>query len=77
MILTKRLILRPACADDLLALHEIFSDAVAMRYWDRLPHDEIQDTQNFLDDFMRSDPHEREEYIIEFNGRCVGKAGHK
>lgn len=75
MIRTRRLVLRPARADDLMALHEIFSDPRAMRYWDRLPHEDIGETGNFLDAFMTADAAGREEYIIEFGGRCIGKAG--
>ncbi|MGH1414744.1 MAG: GNAT family N-acetyltransferase [Pelagimonas sp.] len=72
---TKRLVLRPACQDDLGPLHEIFSDPRAMRYWDRPPHKDVAQTQRFLDHFISGDVENRKEYILEYDGRCVGKAG--
>ncbi len=75
MIRTKRLLLRDARESDLDALHEIFSDPRAMRYWDRPAHEDIAPTRAFLDAFMTPDPDQREEYIVEYEGRCIGKAG--
>jgi RimJ/RimL family protein N-acetyltransferase len=75
LIRTARLTLRPARADDLHPLHAIFSDPQTMRYWDRPPHDDIAQTQRFLDGFMHGDPSQREEYILDLDGLCIGKAG--
>ena len=75
MIRTERLVLRPAQPGDLKPLHAIFSDPVAMRYWDRPAYEDIALTSRFLDHFMNGDLKLREEYILEFEGRCVGKAG--
>lgn len=75
MIKTARLTLREGREDDLQPLHDIFSDDRAMRYWDRPPHEDIDQTMRFLTHFMRKDPDNREEYILEHNGRCIGKAG--
>lgn len=75
MIATARLTLRAARADDLDDLHAIFSDARAMRWWDRPAHDDIAQTRAFLDWFGTPDPDRREEYIVELDGRCIGKAG--
>ncbi|MBV2360956.1 GNAT family N-acetyltransferase [Thalassococcus sp. CAU 1522] len=75
MIRTERLTLRPARPDDLDALHAIFTDPRAMRYWDRPPHDAIAQTQRFLNGFMTPDDQRREEYILDLDGRCIGKAG--
>ncbi|WGW02886.1 GNAT family N-acetyltransferase [Tropicibacter oceani] len=75
MIRTARLTLRPARPDDLDDLHAIFSNPSAMRYWDRPAYDEIEPTQRFLDWFMTPDPYRREEYMLEYQGRCIGKAG--
>lgn len=72
---TKRLVLRAARADDLDPLHAIFSDPRAMRYWDRPAYDAPGPTQAFLDWFMTPQPDTREEYILELDGRCIGKAG--
>lgn len=75
MIKTARLTLRAGRADDLDALHAIFSDPRAMRYWDRPAHEHLDQTARFLETFMAPDPANREEYILEHNGQCVGKAG--
>ncbi|MEO1139092.1 MAG: GNAT family N-acetyltransferase [Pseudomonadota bacterium] len=75
MIRTARLVLRPAQPDDLDDLHAIFSNPRAMRYWDRPEHTDIAETQAFLNAFMTNDHDASEEYILEFRGRCVGKAG--
>ena len=75
MIRTARLTLRQGRAEDLEPLHEIFSDARAMRYWDRPRYTDISETQRFLDGFMRDDPETRFEFIVEYQGRCIGKAG--
>ncbi|WP_425046445.1 GNAT family N-acetyltransferase [Primorskyibacter sp. S87] len=75
MIRTRRLLLRPARAADLEALHEIFSDPETMRYWDRPADDDIERTRAFLAAFMREDPATRYEFILDLDGQCVGKAG--
>ncbi len=75
MIETRRLLLRGARPTDLQPLHIVFSDPRAMRYWDRPPHQDLAQTQRFLDHFIAADWDNREEYIIEFEGTCVGKAG--
>jgi RimJ/RimL family protein N-acetyltransferase len=75
LIRTERLLLRDARKEDLLPLHEIFSDPRAMRYWDRPAHEDIEPTRRFLETFMNSDRSMREEYILEHEGVCVGKAG--
>ncbi|MEM9900992.1 MAG: GNAT family N-acetyltransferase [Pseudomonadota bacterium] len=74
-IRTDRLLLRPATWDDLTALHEIFTDPVAMRYWDRPPNTELAQTEAFLSSFMRGDTEMRLEYILDLDGVCIGKAG--
>lgn len=75
MIATRRLTLRPAQDDDLAALHEIFSDPETMRYWER-PAFETRDlTRDFLRVFMTADWSDREEYILDLDGQCIGKAG--
>ncbi len=75
MIRTGRLLLREGRAEDLGPLHEIFSDPRAMRYWDRPAHDDLSQTQAFLDQFMAPDPARQFEFILEHEGRCIGKAG--
>jgi RimJ/RimL family protein N-acetyltransferase len=75
LIRTPRLLLRPARDDDLLPLHAIFSDPETMRYWDRPANTDIAQTRAFLDAFMKADPTTRYEFILDLDGKCVGKAG--
>ncbi|MFZ7094132.1 GNAT family N-acetyltransferase [Primorskyibacter sp. 2E233] len=75
MIQTKRLILREAQTKDLYDLHAIFSDPSAMRYWSHAAHDDIDRTEKFLEWFINRDLDKRVDYILEFEGRCIGKAG--
>lgn len=74
MIRTERLLLRPAVATDLEPLHAVFSDPRAMRYWDRPAYEDIALTRRFLRGFM-AEGDGRVEYILECDGRCIGKAG--
>jgi ribosomal-protein-alanine N-acetyltransferase len=71
LIETARLRLRPARETDLDDLHAVLSDARAMRYWERPAYDDVAQTQSFLGSLMKA-PFE---YIIEHQGRCLGKAG--
>lgn len=70
-IRTPRLCLRPARPTDLEALHAVLSDPRAMRYWSRPAHDDIALTRRFLSGLMAAD----DEYVIDRDGRCIGKAG--
>ena len=72
---TGRLTLRPAKDSDLDALHAIFADPRAMRYWSGPPHDSLAQTRAFLDRFIAAGAETREEYILDLGGRCIGKAG--
>lgn len=75
MIWTKRLRLRPLRADDLTALHAIFSNPCAMRYWDRPAWDDVGQTRALLEAFMRDAPDEHLEYAVEKDGTCIGRVG--
>ena len=75
MLRTERLILRPARPEDLAPLHEVFSNPSAMRYWERPAYENLDETRRFLDGFKREDPDTRFEFIVEYQGRCIGKAG--
>lgn len=75
MIRTDRLLLRAGRWDDLDAMHEIFSNAAAMRWWDRPPHEDIGVTRKCLSSFIEDPLETREEFILEFDGVCIGKAG--
>jgi len=74
-IRTKRLLLRRARAHDLDPMHAILSDADAMRYWATLPHTEIHQTRNWLDDMIAAPVAESDDFVIERDGEVIGKAG--
>ncbi len=71
---TQRLVLRRAREEDLEAMHAVLSHPVAMRYWSSLPHRELAETRAWLADMMAPDPR-REDFVVEHEGRVVGKAG--
>jgi RimJ/RimL family protein N-acetyltransferase len=73
-IVTHRLVLRRAREEDVEAMHAVLSDPVAMRYWSTLPHETIEVTRKWIADMMAPDS-ARDDYVIEHEGRTVGKAG--
>ena len=75
MIRTRRLTLRPPRADDLEALHAVFSDPRAMRYWSQPAHDDIAQTRETLDNMIGSHADTGLEYVVERAGAVIGKAG--
>lgn len=74
-IRTARLLLRPARPDDLDDLHAVLSDPVAMRYWSSLPHATIDDSRAWLADMIALPSGEGEDFVVEHDGRVIGKAG--
>ena len=74
-IVTERLVLRRARPDDLEAMHEVLSNPVAMRYWSSLPHESVEQTRDWLASMIEDEPGVREDFIIEHDGRAIGKAG--
>jgi len=74
-LLTARLRLRPARETDLAAFHAILGDPRAMRYWSSLPHATLDETRNWLGAMIAADPAESCDFVIERDGRLIGKAG--
>jgi ribosomal-protein-alanine N-acetyltransferase len=74
-ILTARLKLRRAAPGDLEALHEILSDPVAMRFWSSPPHRDLERTQAWLEGMIADGPPLSDDFVIEYEGRVIGKAG--
>jgi len=74
-IRTERLILRRARPGDLEAMHAVLSHPEAMLYWSTPPHSEIGQTEEWLASMLDDDPALRDDYVVEFGGRAVGKAG--
>lgn len=75
MITTERLVLRRARMGDLEDLHRVFADPRAMRYWDSLPHDDIDQTRRWLKGMVASSPADTDDFVLEHQGRVIGKAG--
>lgn len=75
VLVTERLRLRPARPDDLPAFHAILSDVEATRYWSTPPHREVEQTRMWLDGMMSIRADEGVDFVVEFEGRAVGKAG--
>ncbi|WP_318248057.1 GNAT family N-acetyltransferase [Novosphingobium huizhouense] len=67
--------LRPAGAGDLDALHAIMRQPRAMAYWSTPPHDTIDATREWLAAMIAIRPEEGEDFIVESEGRVIGKAG--
>jgi RimJ/RimL family protein N-acetyltransferase len=72
---TERLLLRPARLDDVPAFHAIMSDKRAMRYWSTPPHATLDETRLWVASMAEDDPAVREDFVIELDGRAIGKAG--
>lgn len=74
MILTPRLKLRSARADDLADLHAVLSDPIATTWWSTPPHADLAETEAWLASMMANgDQHP--DFVIERDGVVIGKAG--
>jgi RimJ/RimL family protein N-acetyltransferase len=72
---TERLLLRRAEGRDLGAMHAVLSHPEAMRYWSTPPHTTLHQTREWLKDMMASPEDESDDFVVEFEGRVIGKAG--
>lgn len=72
---TERLVLRRARWEDLDALHGIFTQPVAMRFWSRPPHTELEESRRWLRSMIEAPSDQSEDFIVEHEGRAIGKAG--
>lgn len=68
---TARLTLRPARPDDLAAMHGIFADPRAMRYWSHPEHETLAQSETALAHLIATPT----EFILERQGVVIGKAG--
>jgi len=73
-IITPRLILRTAREGDLQAMHAVLSDPRATRWWSTPPHETLDQTRVWLDAMIANGP-DHPDFVIELDGRVVGKAG--
>ena len=46
-----------------------------MKYWDTLPHSNTAETAGFIDNMIGMPLGQGEDFIVEYNGRAIGKAG--
>lgn len=46
-----------------------------MRYWSTLPHTDIEQTREWLGRMIEDEPDLREDFVVEHDGRVIGKAG--
>lgn len=74
-IATPRLRLRPARASDVEAMHAVLSNPLAMRWWATPPHETVDQTRAWIEDMAASPPELAEDFIVEFEGRVIGKVG--
>ncbi|MBN8631033.1 MAG: GNAT family N-acetyltransferase [Rhodobacterales bacterium] len=74
MIRTDRLLLRPATWDDLDAVHRLFSNPRAMRYWSRPEHETLEETRHWLR-FLVEPAADSLDLLVEKDGEVIGKAG--
>ena len=74
-IRTERLLLRPATIADVEAFHGIMKDARAMAYWSTPPHTDIAESRRFVASMIGIHPTKGEDFVIELDGRVIGKAG--
>lgn len=72
---TERLLLRPARSDDVGPLHAIMRQDRTMAYWSTLPHDSLEQTADFVTAMMEIPQGEGEDFVVEWEGRVIGKAG--
>lgn len=74
-IITERLRLRRATMGDLPAIHGLLSDPRNMRYWSSLPHDSLAQSEAWLRSMVEADPALSDDFVIEREGRVIGKLG--
>lgn len=74
-IVTKRLRLRRARMGDLAVIHALLSDPRNMRYWSTPPHEMLSQSETWLRSMVEADPEQSDDFVIERDGRVIGKLG--
>ncbi|HWA17523.1 MAG TPA: GNAT family N-acetyltransferase [Devosia sp.] len=72
---TARLLLRRPRAEDVVPMHAVMSSPKAMRYWSRLPHENLAVTEAWFPDALLNQGTEKDEWVIVHDGRVVGYVG--
>lgn len=75
IVRTERLLMRRAEVRDLGPMHAILANAEAMRYWSTPPHDTLHQSREWLKGMMASPEDESDDFVVEFEGHVIGKAG--
>lgn len=75
MITTERLILRAARPDDLADVHSFLCDEAGALYWSGPAHTDIEQSRDWLNSMMAAPEEQRPDFLIEHQGRVIGKAG--
>ncbi|WP_349512985.1 GNAT family N-acetyltransferase [Erythrobacter sp. NFXS35] len=76
MIRTPRLLLRKVRpAEDFAAMHAILANPQAMAFWSSLPHESEDQSLDWLADMAAIPPAEGADFIVEYQGQPIGKAG--
>jgi RimJ/RimL family protein N-acetyltransferase len=76
VIRTARLVLRRVRPEaDFAAMHAVLSNPRAMAYWSTPPHATAAQTRDWLAAMAATGPDEGDDFIIEYQGRTIGKAG--
>ncbi len=74
--MTARLTLRRIEIDDVPAMHAIFADEEAMRYWSRLPHADIAETEAWVTKVIASNESgDGDDFVVIQDGALVGRIG--
>jgi RimJ/RimL family protein N-acetyltransferase len=73
---TARLALRRLVPEDAPAMHAIFADAEAMRYWSRLPHTELAESEAWVERTIAAvAAGEADDFAVIHDGALVGRVG--
>jgi len=74
-IRTARLTLRRARIEDLHAIHAVLGSPEATRFWSTPPHASLEESRIWLQSMIDSPPDQSDDYVVEYEGRVIGKAG--
>ena len=71
----ERVFLRRFRADDLDDLHRVFSDPLAMTWWSRGPHTDLEETRVWLADSLAAPAEGGDDFAVLMDDVVIGKLG--
>jgi [ribosomal protein S5]-alanine N-acetyltransferase len=74
-IRTERLRLRQVTMGDLAAFHAILRHPAAAAYWSAPPHDDLEQSREWLQAMIEIPAGDGEDFVVEHYGRVIGKVG--